>query len=130
MSRPATAPRSAGLRHGAGAVVIGGDYQGLGIARSLGRHGIPVCVLDDERSIARVSRHVQRFVRVPDLRDARSTVDELTAAGSRFGWNGWVLFPTRDETVCRARSAPRRTRHPLPGSDAGVDGRAVVLGQA
>ncbi len=100
MSQPVTAPLSAGLRHGPGAVVIGGDYQGLGIARSLGRHGIPVCVLDDERSIARASRHVRRFVRVADLRDEHSALDELTAAGSRFGWDGWVLFPTRDETVC------------------------------
>jgi glycerol-3-phosphate dehydrogenase len=31
-----------------GAVVIGGDYQGLGIVRSLGRRGIPICILDDE----------------------------------------------------------------------------------
>jgi len=27
-------------RDGIGAVVLGGDYQGLGIVRSLGRHGI------------------------------------------------------------------------------------------
>jgi predicted ATP-grasp superfamily ATP-dependent carboligase len=49
--------------------VIGGDYQGLGIARSLGRRGIPVCVVDDERSIAGVSRFSDRTVRVPRLRD-------------------------------------------------------------
>ena len=30
-----------------GAVVIGGDFNGLGIVRSLGRQGIPVCVIDD-----------------------------------------------------------------------------------
>ena len=35
---------------GVGAVVIGGGCQGLGIARSLGRYGIPVCVVDDEIS--------------------------------------------------------------------------------
>ncbi len=39
-----------------GAVVVGGDFNGLGIVRSLGRRGIPVCVIDDERSIARHSR--------------------------------------------------------------------------
>ena len=38
-----------------GAVVIGGDYQGLGIVRSLGRQGIPICILDDEHSISRYS---------------------------------------------------------------------------
>ncbi|HBW17967.1 MAG TPA: hypothetical protein DEH11_02580, partial [Actinobacteria bacterium] len=51
-----------------GGIVIGGDYQGLGIARSLGRQGIPVCVIDDETSIARASRFVQKVVRVRDIR--------------------------------------------------------------
>ena len=49
-------------------MVLGGDSQGLGIARSLGRHGIPVCVIDDETSISRASRYVQHSVRVRDLR--------------------------------------------------------------
>jgi predicted ATP-grasp superfamily ATP-dependent carboligase len=61
---------------------------------------VPVCVLDDERSVARASRYVQQFVRVPELRAEQSAVDELTAAGRRFGLDGWVLFSTRDETVC------------------------------
>jgi D-aspartate ligase len=79
--------------------VLGGDYQGLAIARSLGRSGFPVTVLDDERSIARVSRSVQRYERVPDLRDERATVDAVLAAGRRMDLQGWVLFPTRDEQV-------------------------------
>lgn len=121
MSTHATALRAAGRgrRTAPGAVVIGGDYQGLGIARSLGRHGVAVCVLDDERSVARASRHVQRFVRVKDLRDEQSALDELTAAASRFGLAGWVLFPTRDETVCAlARHRDDLTtqfRVPTPG---------------
>jgi predicted ATP-grasp superfamily ATP-dependent carboligase len=84
---------------GLGALVIGGDYQGLGIARSLGRHGVPVCVLDDERSIARVSRHVRHVLRVPDLRTEAGTLAALELARERFGLAGWVLYPTRDETV-------------------------------
>ncbi len=83
----------------AGGIVIGGDYQGLGIARSLGRRGIPVCVIDDETSIARVSRYVGSVVRVRDLRTEASTLDALATARKRFGLSGWVLFPTRDETV-------------------------------
>ena len=35
-----------------GAIVVGGDYQGLGIVRSLGSRGIPICVVDDEHSIS------------------------------------------------------------------------------
>jgi D-aspartate ligase len=84
---------------GVGAVVIGGDYQGLGIARSLGRHGIPVCVIDDETSIARASRFVQHAIRVRDLRTERSLLAALAQARSKLGLSGWVLYPTREETV-------------------------------
>jgi predicted ATP-grasp superfamily ATP-dependent carboligase len=82
-----------------GAVVIGGDYQGLGIVRSLGRLGVPVCVVDDEYSIARFSRHIEQSVRVADLRGDRQTVEALLGVGRHLGLKGWVLFPTRDETV-------------------------------
>jgi predicted ATP-grasp superfamily ATP-dependent carboligase len=82
-----------------GAVVLGGDYQGLAIARSLGRRGIPVCVVDDEHSIARFSRYTGRAVHVTDLRDEGRTVETVLALGERFGLEGWVLFPTREETV-------------------------------
>lgn len=82
-----------------GVVVIGGDHPGLGVARSLGRRGIPICVIDDSFSIARFSKYVNRFVRVKDLRDEARTVEEILQAGKRYGLEGWVLFPTRDETV-------------------------------
>jgi len=82
-----------------GGVVIGGDYQGLGIARSLGRHGIPVCVIDDETSIARASRFVQDFVRVRDLRSEASFLDAMALARQRLGPSRWVLYPTREENV-------------------------------
>jgi D-aspartate ligase len=82
-----------------GGVVVGGDYQGLGIARSLGRQGIPVCVIDDERSIAGASRYVQRQLRVPDLRADQAAVDALVGAAEQYQLQGWVLYPTREETV-------------------------------
>jgi D-aspartate ligase len=87
-----------GLRD-VGALVIGGDYQGLGIARSLGRRGVPVWVLDDERSIARASRFVRRSLRVKDLRGTTQTVNALIDVCERYGLHGWILYPTREETV-------------------------------
>jgi predicted ATP-grasp superfamily ATP-dependent carboligase len=87
------------LSYGTGAVVIGGDYQGLGIARSLGRLGVPVCVVDDEYSISRFSRHVVRTVRARDLKNDDTLLTTLLSLGARFDLAGWVLFPTRDETV-------------------------------
>jgi D-aspartate ligase len=82
-----------------GAVVIGGDYQGMGIIRSLGRRGIPICVVDDELSIGRFSRYTTHALRVGDLRDPEYTVQTLLATGRRLGLEGWVLYPTREETV-------------------------------
>jgi D-aspartate ligase len=82
-----------------GAVVIGGDYQGLGIIRSLGRRGVPICVVDDEHSIGRYSRYTSHAVKVSDLRDEDRTVQTLMAVGGRLGLGGWVLYPTREETV-------------------------------
>src|SRR5689334_18999858 len=82
-----------------GALIIGGDHPGLGIARSLGSRGVPVCVIDDQYSICSFSRYVQRVIRVGDLRNERGTVEAVLDAGRRFGLKNWVLFPTRDETV-------------------------------
>ena len=102
-----------------GAVVVGGDYQGLGIARSLGRRGIPVCVIDDERSISRYSRYTTYAVRVASLRTEEACVDALLDVGKRLKLDGWVLYPTREETVaafsrCRERLAGQ-FRVPTPG---------------
>lgn len=96
--RENSAPRA--LPAGAiGAVVVGGDYQGLGIVRSLGRHGIPVCVVDDEISISGHSRYAQRAIRVQSLRQERTAVEALLEIGRKFELFGWVLYPTREELV-------------------------------
>ena len=79
--------------------MVGGDYQGLGIVRSLGRQGIPVCIVDDELSISRYSRYSTKFVKVADLRDERTSVDTLLKIGRQLGLDGWVLYPTREELV-------------------------------
>jgi D-aspartate ligase len=82
-----------------GAIVFGGDYQGLGIVRSLGRRKIPVVIVDDEFSIARYSRYSSRGVSVPELKKERTIVDCALEIGKRLGLQGWVLYPTRDEMV-------------------------------
>jgi len=82
-----------------GAIVIGGEHPGLGIARSLGRRGIPIYIIDDQHSVSQFSKYVTRVVRVKDLRDELNTVESVMKVGQRYGLKGWVLFPTRDETV-------------------------------
>jgi D-aspartate ligase len=102
-----------------GAVVVGGDYQGLGIVRSLGRTGFPVCVVDDEPSIARYSRYTTHAVRVSDLRQEDAIVETLLDVGRRLQLKGWVLFATRDEIVTALSRARERLsaffRVPTPG---------------
>jgi D-aspartate ligase len=82
-----------------GAVIVGGDFHGLGIMRSLGRRGVPLCVVDDEYSIGRFSKYATFTMRSPNLRKEKETVDFLIAMGRRMNLQGWVLFPTRDEHV-------------------------------
>jgi D-aspartate ligase len=102
-----------------GAVVLGGDFQGLGIVRSVGRRGAPVCVIDDEWSIGRFSHYATHAVRVPDLRDETRAVEAVLDVGRRLGLEGWVLYPTRDEIVAAlSRHRPALTdffRVPTPG---------------
>ncbi len=92
LSAPGTIPKI-------GAVVVGGDFHGLGIMRSLGSRGIPICVVDDEYSIGRFSRYATHSVRAPNLRKEEEIVAFLLAMGHRLNLRGWVLFPTRDELV-------------------------------
>jgi len=99
--------RMSSIQH-VGALVVGGDFQGLGIVRSLGRQGVPICVIDDEISIARYSRYTTHAVKVKNLLDEQRTVDAMLDIGQRLGLEGWVLYPTRDETVAAfARYLPQ-----------------------
>jgi predicted ATP-grasp superfamily ATP-dependent carboligase len=121
IERPGTGRRGGGHGTGTGAVVIGGDYQGLGIVRSLGRAGVPVIVLDDEVSISRASRFSRCTVRARSLRDEPATLQALSVLRERHGLQGWVLYPTREETVAAlARNRSRLTpwfRIPTPEWD-------------
>jgi len=82
-----------------GAVVVGGDFHGLEIIRSLGRRGVPICLVDNEYCIGRFSKYTTVTVRPPNLSKEQETVDFLSELGQRMNLKGWVLFPTRDEHV-------------------------------
>ena len=114
ISRSPAFPRTSQI----GAIVVGGDFNGLAVVRSLGRAGIPVCVVDDELSISRFSRYATHTLRVPDLRDHGRAVEAVLEAGRRYGLDGWVLFPTRDELVAAFSHArdrlAERFRVPVP----------------
>jgi D-aspartate ligase len=82
-----------------GALVVGGDHPGLAIARSLGRRGIPVYIVDHQYCISSFSRFATKVIRVESILDERKTVDAVLEVGRRFNLRNWVLIPTRDENV-------------------------------
>jgi len=82
----------------AGAVVIGGDYRGLGVVRSLGRRGVPVWVLRTDDILAGCSRYARRHLDWPSGTDAEQT-DFLVQLADAHGLHGWTLFPTSDDTA-------------------------------
>ena len=82
-----------------GAVVMGGDYRGLGVVRSLGRRGIPVWVLHEGgQLLATLSRYAQRNLRWPSGGDAER-IGFLLNLASNNGLQRWVLIPTGDESA-------------------------------
>jgi predicted ATP-grasp superfamily ATP-dependent carboligase/glycosyltransferase involved in cell wall biosynthesis len=84
--------------HDGGALILGANYRGLGVARSLGRAGHEVWVaLSDEHRVACASRYVRRTVPWP--RADADRVARLLELAERDGLRGWVLFPTEDETA-------------------------------
>lgn len=83
----------------AGALVMGADYRGLGVVRSLGRRDIPVWVLKQSgHLLAATSRYVQRSVAWP-VGDDQEQIDFLLNLGAEHQLKDWVLFPTDDFTV-------------------------------
>ncbi|OPY67919.1 MAG: D-aspartate ligase [Syntrophorhabdaceae bacterium PtaU1.Bin034] len=82
-----------------GAVIIGGDFQGLGIARNLAPLDIPVIIVDTRFCIGRVSRYTDRYFSSPPLTDPEGFVDFLIRLAFEEGMKKWVLFPTSDRAV-------------------------------
>ena len=104
-----------------GAVIIGGDFQGLGILRSLASENIPVYLLDHELCIARFSRYAKRFIRCPSAREENRFFNFLMDLAGKEELEGWVIYPNDDETVyCLANHKKQLETHyrvPMPSWD-------------
>jgi len=85
------------VRRQTGAIVVGSSFLELGVARSLGRHGIPVWVLADRNSLAAWSRFSRR--RLPWPTDPERQIALLLALPDRYGLRQWTLYATGDEQV-------------------------------
>src|ERR1017187_9589024 len=81
------------------AVVMNMFYTGLGIARSLGEHGIPVVGLTSQRGVYGNFTRYARTVLCPDSRNQpEQLLAYLLEMGRQIGHRS-VIFPTRDDDV-------------------------------
>jgi predicted ATP-grasp superfamily ATP-dependent carboligase len=80
-----------------GALVLGGAHVSIGVARSLGRRGVPVWLLANH-PIPTYSRYVTRSFDWPgaDHPDAVAAIVDLT---QRHGLQGWTLIATGDQDM-------------------------------
>lgn len=81
-----------------GALVVGGAHGSLAVARSLGRHGIPVWYLTHDHPLARFSRYVTHSERWPGPNDT-GALDWLLRFARHHRLDGWMLFPCGDAEV-------------------------------
>lgn len=86
-------------RRKAGAVIIGGHFQGLGLLTSLARQKVPTYLLDTGQCIGRFSRYVKRFSKCPDVRNESLFLEFLIDLARRKNLEGWLVYPNDDETV-------------------------------
>jgi len=88
-----------GGANGLGALVLGGSIRGLSIARSLGRHGVPVWVTTTRNDrLATFSRYTQRTL--PWIRGSQGEqAAYLLGLARKHHLDGWALFPTDDESA-------------------------------
>ena len=87
------------MRETTGALVLGANLNGLTIARSLGRQGVPVWVTTQPNiKLASCSRYTLRTLPWPNA-NCEAQVQYLLDLAGRYGLDGWVLFPTSDESA-------------------------------
>lgn len=82
-----------------GAVITGGDFQGLGALRTLARKGIPIVLLDSDHCIGKYSRYKKTFFGSPHPSKSKSYLNFLVNLAIEQKIHGWVVFPNSDDAV-------------------------------
>lgn len=82
-----------------GAIITGGDFQGLGVLRTLAKKDIPIILLDSDHCIGRYSRYKKTFLTTPPPSQEESYLDFLMNLTRKEETRGWIIFPNSDETV-------------------------------
>ena len=110
-----THPPAARAVHRATAVIVGLGMTGLGVVRSLSRHGVPLVAVD---TLPRRASGWTRLCRKVFVDPRRDLWDEVLEVGRRSGTPAPVLFLTNDLAVLEASARRERLagvfRFPLP----------------
>ncbi|HEY1474667.1 MAG TPA: ATP-grasp domain-containing protein [Pseudolabrys sp.] len=80
-----------------GALIVGGAHVSIGIARSLGRHGIPVWLMANH-PLPTYSRYVKRSFPWPGA-DHAEGLSSIIDLARQHGLHGWVLIATGDQDM-------------------------------
>ena len=82
-----------------GAILTGGDFQGLAVLRSLASKGIPVVLLDHEHSISKYSKYKKKCFHAPSPYDSEAYIKYLIELVEKENLKDWVIFPNSDQIV-------------------------------
>ena len=80
-----------------GALIVGGAHVSIGVARSLGRRGIPVWLMANH-PIPKFSRYVARSFDWPGA-EHPDAIASIVDVAVQNGLNGWVLIATGDQDM-------------------------------
>ncbi|MEM3087837.1 MAG: hypothetical protein QXP20_01790 [Candidatus Bathyarchaeia archaeon] len=81
------------------AIVFGGGINGLGVVRSLGRHGVPVYCVAESREYVRYSKFCKKFYVIPNIQQNTYVLRRFLKGNKEL--EGGVLFPAGDLYVLR-----------------------------
>lgn len=82
-----------------GAIILGVEYQALGLLRRLQGTGVPCILVDQDRwGVARFSRYCRIAYQCPPY-DSDQFWSWLVKLHEQEGLDGWLLIPTDDEQV-------------------------------
>jgi D-aspartate ligase len=84
------------------AIIIGGDVNGLGVARSLARHGVPVLLIDTDLDSPTMRTRYGGKMKLPEL-SGDELIEALYALRPKFRQKP-VLFPTQEVGVATLSS--------------------------
>jgi D-aspartate ligase len=79
-------------------LLLGSDFKALGVARSVGRRGVRVAIVDNLPRSAWFSRYVSRRFRWDESMSSAALPDFLLEIAGR-GAEGWVLWPAQDDAL-------------------------------